>query len=691
MKKLLLSVFILLLATTALADVTLPENVMVIEPEAFAGCTELTGTLVIPEGVTDIGEEAFKDCAGLTELVLPSNAVTIEDRAFAGCTELAGAVVGDNVSLGEDVFDGTDITVMESTPLEAFEYAVGEDGTVTITRYVGESEDGVVVIPDEIEGCPVTVIGPSAFQQQWVTQVYLPAGLKRLEKSAFESCSSMTAVWGGRNVTYYGDNAFFYCTALETLKINAAADYFGEYAFGYCEKLQDTLYLSADQNFTAFSFIGADIVALGFEVRGDTVAQKQRFGGQLRDHLVIPSTYKGLPVTEIIDTEYGYSHDGPARRLTIPATVKTIGYAAFHSCSDGLVHVDFEENSQLERIETYAFSGMNNLERVDLPPSLKHIGDDVFKYDYKLSTLSLPEGLETLGSSCFWFTLIPEINIPEAWTELPPYCFYGMGLTEFTIPERITKLGTAALGGTKLTSITIPETVTEIGDYTFAGCTELTDVTLPGNMTVLPFAAFSECTSLKTVELPDSITEIGLFAFNGSTSLEKVDIPPEVTVISPCVFENTGIRTNAVARVVAECITDDMTEFEKALALHDWLINNADYTTHCTFFGAEGVLVYGEGVCQSYTDAYAMLLDAVGVAHKPVVSASMNHTWNLVQLDGEWYHVDCTWDDPLDGTEQHIYFGLTDALMGQDHTWDDPDSLPAATGTRYQYGVDNGQ
>lgn len=124
MKKLLLSVFILLLATTALADVTLPENVMVIEPEAFAGCTELTGTLVIPEGVTDIGEEAFKDCAGLTELVLPSNAVTIEDRAFAGCTELAGAVVGDNVSLGEDVFDGTDITVMESTPLEAFEYAM---------------------------------------------------------------------------------------------------------------------------------------------------------------------------------------------------------------------------------------------------------------------------------------------------------------------------------------------------------------------------------------------------------------------------------------------------------------------------------------------------------------------------------------------------------------------------------------
>ena len=101
-------------------------------------------------------------------------------------------------------------------------------------------------------------------------------------------------------------------------------------------------------------------------------------------------------------------------------------------------------------------------------------------------------------------------------------------------------------------------------------------------------------------------------------------------------------------------------------------------------------MIYGEGVCESYADAYAMLLDEVGIPNM-LVTFGCEHIWNLVELDGEWYHVDCTWNDPVGGEEQHVYFGLSDELIAKDHQWDNADSLPAANGTRYRYGVDNGK
>lgn len=692
MKKLLLMVAaLLMLALPASADVTLPEGLTVIEPNAFAGCTELTGTLVIPDGVTEIGDGAFRGCTGLTELILPDSVTVIGDYAFAGCTELAGTVVGDGVDVGTDAFDGTNVEVTEPTPATEFTYTINADGTVTITGYIGQSENGVVVIPDTIEGGKVTEIGTGAFMQLAVTDVTLPAGLTTIGDNAFESCSSLTAVRGGRKVTSYGRNAFYYCTELKSMTINEDASFFGEYAFGYCENLHAMLCLSSESTFTWESFHGADIVALGFQVNGSTAALKQRFAGITRDHVTIPSSYKGLPVTEIICADVGNYACGLCYRLTIPSTVKKIGMDAMWGAHQDLTTVDFQAPSSLVEIGERAFCGLYELETIELPDTLKIIGNDAFKYDSSLRNLTIPDGLESLGESAFWFTQIPSVDIPSAWTEIPPYAFYGMALTEFTIPARITKLGQAALAGnTKLTSLVIPDTVQEVGAYTFTECTSLTEAVLPSHLTYVPTCAFANCTSLTNIELSDNIEAIEMAAFEGCTSLEYVELPPKVTWVLTCAFRDSGVRTKAVDRVVAECITSGMSDFEKALALHDWLINNADYSSTRTFFGAEGVLVYGEGVCQSYTDAYAMLLDKVGISHKAVVSSSMDHTWNLVQLDGEWYHVDVTWDDPVGGPERHIYFGLTDELMAQDHTWDNADSLPAATGTRYQYGVDNG-
>lgn len=107
-----------------------------------------------------------------------------------------------------------------------------------------------------------------------------------------------------------------------------------------------------------------------------------------------------------------------------------------------------------------------------------------------------------------------------------------------------------------------------------------------------------------------------------------------------------------------------MSEFEKALALHDWLINNADYDFNYENYGPDGVLLQGRGVCESYATAYEILLAQVGIQSIFVGSNAINHAWNMVNIDGAWYHVDVTWDDGGAGEAPYrTYFCLTDDQM----------------------------
>lgn len=154
--------------------------------------------------------------------------------------------------------------------------------------------------------------------------------------------------------------------------------------------------------------------------------------------------------------------------------------------------------------------------------------------------------------------------------------------------------------------------------------------------------------------------------------------------------------------IVDELITDDMSDYSRALVLHDWLIYNANYDYTYTNYDASGVLLLGSGVCDSYARAYLMLCTAAGLECMYVggtagqsadKSTWGNHGWNLVKLGGSWYHVDCTWDDPGEGGyECHDYFCLSDEAMAKDHRWNRPDDMfdtdgmlvPDAEGGEYE-------
>lgn len=119
------------------------------------------------------------------------------------------------------------------------------------------------------------------------------------------------------------------------------------------------------------------------------------------------------------------------------------------------------------------------------------------------------------------------------------------------------------------------------------------------------------------------------------------------------------------------CVTDGMSDYAKATALHDYLALNIAYdydnyqanTIPADSYNAYGALVNGVAVCEGYALAYKYLLSEVGIEAYMVKSVQMNHAWNMVKIDGKYYHVDVTWDDPVYdriGRVRHVYLFRSD-------------------------------
>ena len=147
-------------------------------------------------------------------------------------------------------------------------------------------------------------------------------------------------------------------------------------------------------------------------------------------------------------------------------------------------------------------------------------------------------------------------------------------------------------------------------------------------------------------------------------------------------------------------IKPGMTDLDKALALHDYLVLHIAYAYKDYINGSLGGNVYniygalqeGKAVCQGYAYAYYILLNNVNIENRMVVSNNMNHAWNMLKIGGKWYHVDVTWDDPvwdILGRVRHEYFMLSDAAIKEKEHYDwssyDPEQeTPVADSDKYK-------
>lgn len=145
----------------------------------------------------------------------------------------------------------------------------------------------------------------------------------------------------------------------------------------------------------------------------------------------------------------------------------------------------------------------------------------------------------------------------------------------------------------------------------------------------------------------------------------------EVTVNDAARPSVTQIVNNAVDLCRQQT---DGSEYDMALWLHDWTLDQLEYDHSLNWCSAESGLTRHQGTCESYQRIYSKLLDAAGIANGRITGNG--HTWNAVKIDGKWCQMDPTWDDTSDNwygdlDQRHLYFGLTDELMAiahSDHT-----------------------
>lgn len=152
--------------------------------------------------------------------------------------------------------------------------------------------------------------------------------------------------------------------------------------------------------------------------------------------------------------------------------------------------------------------------------------------------------------------------------------------------------------------------------------------------------------------------------------------------------------------ITSKIIKPGMSDFDKELAVHNYVVNNVIYdyeklqnnTLANDDYTAYGALIEGKAVCQGYAEAVYRLLNAANIKNYIVSgtgSSNTAHTWNIVKIDGNYYHLDATFDDPVSNSGPILsygYFNLSDSEIASDHTWD-KSKYPKCTGDAENYYV----
>ena len=353
---------------------------------------------------------------------------------------------------------------------------------------------GDVVVPAEIDGFTVDVIGVGVFKGDTITSLTLPETVLELRSNAVSSCEKLTSVTLPQSLVVINRMNFFSCGALTEVTIPAGVRYIGDTSFRFCDALRRITFegVCPAIDMDCFTILPEDAVAYvpddqleaytaAFENAGSTVS-------------VQPSGKNAVVVENngYVEEEFDFdastgaitSYNGYATYLAIPETiggapVKAIGPEAF-ACHSYLAFLELPEG--LETIGDSAFYNCETLGRVKFPSTLKTIGSNAFYNAYKSSVLELP-GVESIGDYAFYFAGIKgSLELPEGLKSIGENAFEScpnMG-ADLYLPSTLESIGSNAFKGDYNIQYIVLESPTPptLGEDVFKGCDYLYDIDL---------------------------------------------------------------------------------------------------------------------------------------------------------------------------------------------------------------------
>ena len=353
---------------------------------------------------------------------------------------------------------------------------------------------GDVVVPAEIDGFTVDVIGINVFKGDTITSLTLPETVLELRSNAVASCEKLTSVTLPQSLVVINRMNFFSCNALSEITIPASVRYIGDTSFRFCDALRKITFegVCPAIDMDCFSVLPDDAVAYvpddqleaytaAFENAGSTVS-------------VQPSGKNAVLVENngYVEDEFDFdastgtitSYNGYATYLAIPETiggapVKAIGPEAFARHAY-LAFLELPEG--LESIGDSAFYNCETLGRVRFPSTLKTIGSNAFYNAYKSSVLELTS-VESIGDYAFYFAgLKGSLELPEGLKSIGENAFEActnMGANLY-LPSTLESIGSNAFKGDYNIQYIVLESPTApmLGENVFAGCDYLYDIDL---------------------------------------------------------------------------------------------------------------------------------------------------------------------------------------------------------------------
>lgn len=353
---------------------------------------------------------------------------------------------------------------------------------------------GDVVVPAEIDGFTVDVIGINVFKGDTITSLTLPETVLELRSNAVASCEKLTSVTLPQSLVVINRMNFFSCNALSEVTIPASVRYIGDTSFRFCDALRKITFegVCPAIDMDCFSVLPDDAVAYvpddqleaytaAFENAGSTVS-------------VQPSGKNAVLVENngYVEDEFDFDastgtitfYNGYATYLAIPETiggapVKAIGPEAFARHAY-LAFLELPEG--LESIGDSAFYNCETLGRVRFPSTLKTIGSNAFYNAYKSSVLELTS-VESIGDYAFYFAgLKGSLELPEGLKSIGENAFEActnMGANLY-LPSTLESIGSNAFNGDYNIQYIVLESPTApmLGENVFAGCDYLYDIDL---------------------------------------------------------------------------------------------------------------------------------------------------------------------------------------------------------------------
>ena len=463
---------------------------------------------------------------------------------------------------------------------ESLYYRYLDDGTIAVAGLV--NSQSVVEIPDTIEDMPVTEIDKYAFDKEEIRNITLPDTLKKIDKSAFKECTTLSTITlpssveeisksafsgSGLQTVYMpeggkvsiADKAFIGCYNLTGIENSTVVSSVGKKAFSDCSKLASVTFGENLETIGKKAFYNcSSITYIYIPSTVQSMGSKAFYNCDSLTTLSIP--YAGITAESSakesisILVDFTYTRVGCVDVTLNSAT--PVGAEAFKNIT-WLKSITFDDS--ITEIALTAFEGATNLESIDMSAGITSIYDSMFENCEKLTSVTGMEGVTVIGNNAFkgctslntielpaatkigseafsGCTAIGTIELP-ATTEIGANAFNGCSvLSSVSMPE-VTKVGANAFQFcSSLTSIELPSVIS-VGERAFGGCEGINSVTLSDATTTLGDYAFVNCTGLTSVNLSNtSIRSLGKYVFNGCTELSSIMLPLDVTTISEGLF-----------------------------------------------------------------------------------------------------------------------------------------------------------